>query len=196
MTTTHSPSPRVHTRGIAVGIGGGIAGAIAMGMWAMIASERSGKGFFTPMHHIAALLAGNDALMGSVKAAMHGNNYEISAGAAILGLVMHMMVGAILGALFGAALSYTPLARSVSVVAGLLWGAVIAVLNALVVLPIAAGIFGVEPLAMGPAAGKTPVADMASMAGWATWLPEHLVFGLVLGLVVAFGSVGTALRRA
>ncbi len=47
--------------------------------------------------------------------------------------------------------------------------------NALVVLPVVANLFGV---------GEA-ISDMPTMVGWGTFTVEHVLFGLVLGAIVA-----------
>ncbi len=69
---------------------------------------------------------------------------------------------------------------------GLVYGALVFVVSAFVGLPLAASIFGVDDLAEGPMAGMNSIADMAEMAGW-VFFSEHLLFGLVTGLLIAAG---------
>ena len=59
--------------------------------------------------------------------------------------------------------------------AGLVWGAAVFALSAFIGLPIAAALFG----------SGDQIANMAEMAGWGTFIIEHLLYGLVLGLLVA-----------
>ena len=146
-----------------------IAGA-AMAMFAMVASVTyQNHGFFTPLFHISALFGSPDAMMRSGMEAMAGNEFWFSAGPAALGLLIHMMTGAMFG--IGFALLARRLSRTLLVPAGALYGLAVFVVSAFVSLPVAAKITG---------SGAT-ISDMASMVGWATFAAEHVMFGLVLG---------------
>ena len=58
-------------------------------------------------------------------------------------------------------------------------------------LPVAAAIFGVDTLAEGDMNGMNPIGDMAQMAGTNVFIPEHLVFGLVVGVLYALSLRST-----
>ena len=146
-----------------------IAGA-AMAMFAMVASVTyQHHGFFTPLLHISALFGSPDAMMRSGMEAMAGNKFWFSAGPAALGLLIHMMTGAMFG--IGFALLARRLSRTLLVPAGVVYGLAVFVVSAFVGLPVAAKITG---------SGAT-ISDMASMVGYATFAVEHVMFGLVLG---------------
>lgn len=188
MSTTQARSTATRTSPARAALHGAGAGAVAslpMGIYAMGASFAKDTGFFTPLHHIASLFAAPDAMMESMAAHQtEGEAFVLTAGVALLGAVIHMMTGAMYGALLGVAL-VAVLARAnpgTAVLAGigLGFGALVFAISAFVGLPAAAALFG---------AGE-PIADMASMAGWWTFLVEHLVFGVVAALVAA-----AALRR-
>jgi len=189
MSTTTQTSPRsTLVRGAAYGAGAGVVASIAMGMYAMVASYLKDTGFFTPLHHIASLLAEPAAMMESMMAAdMKGDHFVITAGVALLGLVIHMMTGAVYGAILGAAVATLKLGVAALAGIGLVYGALVFVASAFVGLPVASAIFGVEDLAEGPMAGMNAIADMAEMAGWGVFFSEHLVFGVVTGLLIAAG---------
>jgi hypothetical protein len=109
----------------------------------------------------------------SMQEAMAGRDFYFDAGPAMVGLAVHMMTGAAWGALFSVlALGLTRLG---AVVAGVVYGAGVLVVMSFVVLPVVADLFG----------GGPPISDMAEMSGWGTFTVEHLIFGLVAGLVVA-----------
>lgn len=184
--TKHHASATLQ-RGIAVGAGAGVVASIAMGAYAMVASLVKDTGFFTPLHHIATLFAEPADMMTSMMSADMGEGaWEIAAGTALLGLVIHMVTGAVYGAFFGVVavlLRWTGV--GLLALAGLVWGGIVFLVSAFVGLPLAAAVFGVDDLAEGPMAGMNPIADMAEMAGWGTFVVEHLVFGLVIGLLVA-----------
>jgi len=74
-----------------------------MAAYAMIAAATyQGSGFFTPLYHIASVVISPADMMSSMKSAtMGGSNFEFFAGAALLGALIHMMVGAMYGVGFG-----------------------------------------------------------------------------------------------
>lgn len=175
MSTTTETSPRsTLVRGAAYGAGAGVVASVVMGMYAMVASYLKDTGFFTPLHHIASLLAEPAAMMA---AKTEGDHFVITAGVALLGLVIHMMTGAIYGAILGAAVATLKLGVGALAGIGLLYGALVFVVSAFVGLPLAAAVFD---------AGE-PISEMASKAGWWTFGIEHVVFGVVAGLLVAAG---------
>lgn len=186
MSTDTKRSTRVGpVRGLTVGIGAGVIASVAMGMYAMVASLTKDTGFFTPLHHIATLFMSPADMMASMMAT---GSFEIAAGTAIVGLMIHMMTGAMYGGIFGVVVAQLKLTGAgLLAVIGVVYGALVFVMSAYVGLPLAAAVFGVDDLAEGPMAGKNPIADMAEMAGWGTFVAEHLVFGLVLGLLVVAG---------
>lgn len=187
-TTTDSTTSTALVRGAAYGAGAGIVASIAMGVYAMVASYLKDTGFFTPLHHIATLFAEPTAMMESMMAAMEkGDDFAITGGVAFLGLVIHMMTGAMYGAILGLAVAKLKLGVAILAAAGLVYGAIVFVASAFVGLPLAASIFGVDDLAEGPMAGMNSIADMAEMAGWGVFFSEHLLFGLVTGLLIAAG---------
>ena len=146
-----------------------IAGA-AMAMFAMVASVTyQHHGFFTPLFHISALFGSPDAMMRSVAEAMAGNRFWFSAGPAALGLLIHMMTGAMFGV--GFALLARRLPRTALVPAGAVYGLAVFVVSAFVGLPVAAKITG----------SGSAISDMATMVGWATFAVEHMMFGIVVG---------------
>ncbi|MGH2680686.1 MAG: hypothetical protein ACRDG8_09455 [Actinomycetota bacterium] len=79
----------------------GVAAAVVMGMFAMLASATyHDTGFFTPLHHIASALIEPNAMMRSMEAGMAGDTFTISVGPALLGLTLHLATGAFWGAIF------------------------------------------------------------------------------------------------
>ena len=151
------------------GVAGMIAGA-AMAMFAMVASVTyQHHGFFTPLFHISALFGSPDAMMRSAAEAMAGNKFWFSAGPAALGLLIHMMTGAMFG--IGFALLARRLPRTVLVPAGAIYGLALFVVSAFIGLPVAAKITG----------SGTTISEMAKMVGWATFAVEHMMFGIVVG---------------
>lgn len=171
-------------RGVKAGIIGGMVGAMLMAMYAMVASVADKHGFFTPLYHIASTFISPKAMMDSMGAAMAGDELTFRAGPAVVGLIIHMMTGAMAGAMFGAAAVRLRLGRGVAVVTGGAFGLVVLVVNGFVGLPVMASVFG----------GGDAIRHMPKMVGWGTFSVEHLVYGLVLGGVVAMAT--SAVRAA
>jgi hypothetical protein len=168
---------RIRSRSLVLaGVGAGILGAAIMAIFAMIASATyHGTGFFTPMYHIAASILSPEAMMASAAEAQAGNAFYLVPIPALVGLLLHVSVGAVFGAIL-------PLVGQVLGVRGRMWvglgiayGVAVLVLMSFAGLPLAAALFG----------GGEPIANMPEMAGWWTFGIEHVLFGLVLGLVFA-----------
>jgi hypothetical protein len=178
-TTDVRSTPRTSlVRGAAYGAGAGVIASVVMGVYAMVASYLKDTGFFTPLHHIASLLAAPDSMRESMMAhQMDGDAFVVTAGVAILGAVIHMMTGAMYGAILGLAVARLKLSIGAIAGIGLVYGALVFVVSAFIGLPVAAAIFD---------AGD-PIADMAEMAGWWTFFIEHLLFGVVATVLVAGG---------
>lgn len=176
-TSTRSPLGRV----VAIGAGAGVVASLAMAMYAMVAAWAKDTGSFTPLHHIASLVVSQDSMMTSMQEAMAGNAFHLEVGPALVGAMIHMMTGAMYGAMFAVVVSRLGLGRMLLVGVGLVYGAMVFAVSAWIGLPIAAGIFG----------SGDQIADMAEMAGWGTFVAEHLVFGVVLGALVALRSAPT-----
>lgn len=172
----HSSMSNARGRGAVAGLVGGLLGAVLMITYAMVISfAYKDVGLFTPLYHIGTTFAEPAAMMASMEAAMSGDGVLFDAGPAALGLVVHLLTGAVAGAVFGVLLSMTSLSRMLTVGAGVGFGIAVMLANAYVGLPIVAEVFG----------GGDPIADMPSMAGWGTFFVEHVIFGAVLGAVVA-----------
>jgi hypothetical protein len=174
MTRTTTPSSSLG-RAIFVGAGAGILASLIMALYAMIAGWAKGAGFFTPLYHIASLWASPNTMMASMEDGMAGNPFHFDSGPAVLGVAIHMMTAAMYGAVFGLLVARVRLGTAALAGAGLVWGAADFALNAFIGLPIAAALFG----------SGDQIANMAEMAGWSTFIIEHLLYGLVLGLLVA-----------
>jgi len=86
-----------------------------------------------------------------------------------------MMIGAMYGAMFAVAATLLRLSGSMLVVGGAVWGAMVFAISSFAALPLAAVLFG----------SGDQIAEMASMVGYPTFLAEHVIFGLVLGLLLA-----------
>ena len=161
---------------------GAVAGVIAslmMAAYAMIsAATYQGSGFFTPLYHIASTFISPDDMMSSMKGATGGSNFEFFAGPAILGALIHMMVGAMYGVGFGVLASLTRMRGMALVAAAVVWGGFVFVISSFVGLPLAAAIFN----------SGDQITNMAELVGYGTFLVEHLIFGLFLGLILLMGA--------
>ncbi len=117
---------------------GAIAGVIAgivFAMFEMIMAAIMGDGFFMPLRMIGAIVLGEDALMPS---------YSL-VGAAVVGLVVHMLLSAVYGAMFGALVGLVPALaenRTMLIVAATLYGFALWLINFYVVAPMAFEWFG------------------------------------------------------
>jgi hypothetical protein len=151
----------------------------------MVAAWSQGSGFFTPLYHIATLWSSHDPLMTSMQDAAAGNDFHFAIGTAVLGALIHMMTGAMYGALLGLVATRLSLSPVPLGLVGLGYGALVFVGSAFVGLPLAAAVFG----------SGDPIRNMAEMAGWGTFFTEHLLFGLVLGLLVGLWA-GARRRRS
>lgn len=115
--------------------------------------------------------------------AVMGSTFYFTLGPAIIGLVIHMMVGAMYGAVLAVPVSLCRVsAPLLLVMAGTLWGAVAFVLSSWVLLPLVASILS----------SGDQITHTASMVGYGTFLVEHLIFGMTLGVLLALGQA----RRA
>jgi hypothetical protein len=149
----------------------GAVASVAMGMLAMVAAATyQHTGFFTPLYHIASPIIGTDTLMRSM-----GTTY-LSVGPALLGLAVHMMVGAFWGTLFVALARSLRITGPAAVAAGAAYGVAVMFVMALLGLPATAAILR----------GGEMVRDMASLVGWGTFTAEHVLFGAVLGIAWAW----------
>jgi uncharacterized membrane protein YagU involved in acid resistance len=153
----------------------GVIASIAMGMFAMVAAATyQDTGFFTPLYHITSLVMSPSTMMGSMMAAQQGTTFTFAAGPAFVGLMIHMMTGAMFGAIFGVVLTRLPeLATLPRLFAGAAFG----------VAAFAASTFILLPLASLFANDTDAIDTMAKIVGYPTFLAEHVVFGLVLGLL-------------
>ncbi|WP_206051097.1 hypothetical protein [Nocardioides speluncae] len=174
--------PTSLTRALLVGAGAGVIASLVMAMYAMIAAWEKGTGFFTPLYHIASLWASGDSMMASMEDAAAGTDFHFVLGTAILGALIHITTGAGYGAVFGLIASRLPFGLAVLAVVGLVYGFIVFAVSAYAGLPLAAAVFD----------SGDPIKNMAEMAGWGTFIIEHLLFGLVLGVLVALGNRKTA----
>jgi len=173
---------RSQLRTIAYGAAAGVVASLAMAAFAMVAAWQKGTGFFTPLHHIASLVASEDSMMASMTDAMAGHDFHVVLGTALLGATTHMMTGALYGAVFGVIASRLGLSPGVLVAAGVLYGAIVFATSAFVGLPLVAAVLG----------SGDSIRNMAELAGWGTFVTEHLIFGAVVGILSGMTARGRA----
>jgi hypothetical protein len=120
-------------RSVGLGAGAGVIASMLMAGYAMIASATyQHTGFFTPLYHIASAFITPNHRMMSAQSAMHGSTFVSYGGPAVLGAVIHMMVGAMYGALFGALVALTRLSGMMLIAAGAVWGAAVFVISSFI----------------------------------------------------------------
>ena len=156
------------------GIVGGVIASMAMAMYAMVVTGVvQSVGFFTPLYHIASVVTSPAAMMASMDAAMAGNAFYFSAGTAIVGAAIHMMTGAMAGVAFVLLARMTAIKGLWAVIAGAMFGLVVMLVNGLCLLPITSRLFD---------RGEA-ITNMADIVGWGHFSVQHLIYGMMLGLV-------------
>ena len=169
----HSARNSAIGRTIGIGaIAGIVAGAI-MAMYAMLASAAFlQQGFFTPLYGIASPLIGSNAMMTSMQQGLY-----FSFGAALLGLIVHVMWAAGYGIVFFLLARAVRLHGAQAIIAGILYGIALELVMSLIVLPL---------LGLG---------GMPGTIGLPSFTVEHLLFGATLGIWVAWrpGDVTAAI---
>ncbi|MGV8964637.1 MAG: hypothetical protein ACOH2F_00035 [Cellulomonas sp.] len=164
------------TQGAVGGALAGMAASLVMAMFAMIAAATyQNSGFFTPLYHIASTFISPDTMMASMQQAMDGATFYFVFGPAVVGALVHMMIGAMYGAMFAIAAVLLRLRGPILIPAGAVWGAMVFVISSFAALPIAAAVFS----------SGDQIAQMAAKVGYGTFLTEHLLFGLALGMLLA-----------
>lgn len=178
------PTPTTNNlgRSAAVGAGVGVIASIVMAMYAMFASLAKDHGFFTPLYHIASLWISPSHLMMSMQNGMMHHNFTFAFGPAVLGAILHMMTGAMYGAVFGVIASRLNLGLGALAGLGLVYGFIVFVISSYIGLPIAGAIFS----------SGDQIKNMAKMAGWGTFIVEHLLFGITLGSMIAMAKARMA----
>lgn len=190
MTRTTTPSGVGHSslgRAVLIGAIAGVIASVVMAMYAMIAADAKDTGFFTPLYHIASLVTNDSNMMKSMKAdQMNGDAFTFLFGPAVLGAMIHMMTGAMYGAVFGVIASRLRLGLTALAGVGVVYGFLVFVMSAYIGLPLAAAIFN----------SGDPIKNMAEMAGWGTFIVEHLLYGVALGALTALGLARYSSHRA
>jgi hypothetical protein len=171
VATTSRVVPAV-LRGAVLGM---VASLVMVAFAMMAAATYQHSGFFTPLYHIASTFISPSTLMTSMQEAMAGGTFYFAFGPAVVGAIIHMMIGAMYGVMFAVVALLLRLRGRVLVAAGVVWGAMAFLVSSFVALPVAANLFG----------SGDQIAHMAAKVGYGTFLTEHLLFGLALGLLLA-----------
>ena len=129
-------------------VGAGLIAAIVMAVFAMIVAASRGPGFFAPMKLISAVVLGQRAM-------------TIGAGAVVLGIAIHLAMGALLGALFAAVVFSRP-SWLATVALALIYSTGVYLVMSILILP-----------------WGNPVMLHHISLSW--FLLYHLAFGLTLG---------------
>ncbi|WP_435198492.1 hypothetical protein [Janibacter sp. GS2] len=180
MSTTTTPHASTRgttiTRAASLGAVAGVIASLMMAAYAMIAAATyQGSGFFTPLYHIASVFISPADMMASMKSATAGGSiFEFFAGPALVGALVHMMVGAMYGVGFAVLARLTRVRGMALVAAAVIWGALVFVISSFVGLPLAAALFN----------SGDQITNMAELVGYGTFLVEHLIFGLFLGVIL------------
>lgn len=152
----------------------GVLASVVMALYAMAAAWSKDTGFFTPLYHIASLWISPDAMLASMKDGMAGDAFHVEAGPVVLGAAIHMLTGAAYGVVFAVAVAGLALGRSTLAVAALVWGGLVFVISSFIGLPLAGALFD----------SGDQIKKMAELAGWGTFVIEHLLYGLALGVLL------------
>lgn len=184
-TTAHTDTKAGFGRTLVVGAIAGVIASLVMAMFAMIAAATyQHSGFFTPLFHIGSVLIDPSTMMASMQQAMAGSNFYFAFGPAVVGAVVHMMVGAMYGIVFAVIVRMAKLRGVNLLIAGMIYGAIVFAVSAWIGLPLAAAIL----------ASGDQIANMASMVGYGTFVTEHIMFGLATALaMLPFTRRATAL---
>ncbi|MGK2853897.1 MAG: hypothetical protein ACSLE3_07290 [Microbacteriaceae bacterium] len=174
-TAAHTDTKAGLGRTLVVGAVAGVIGSLVMAMFAMIAAATyQGAGFFTPLYHIASLFLDPSTMMASMEQGMAGSNFYFAFGPAVVGAIVHMMVGAMYGVVFAVIVRMAKLRGIVLIVAGMVYGVIIFAVSSWIGLPLAAAIFS----------SGDQITNMASMVGYGTFIVEHIMFGAAAALVL------------
>jgi uncharacterized membrane protein YagU involved in acid resistance len=138
----------------------GIVASSVMAVYAIFASGALlGQGWFTPLYGMASPLIGPQAMMTSMKMGTY-----VAGGPALMGLITHTLWGALFGIVFGWLIRSRHITGQNVLVAGAGFGLAVLLFMSFLLLPLVG-------------AGGMP-----GMVGWPSFIFEHLLFGLVLGL--------------
>jgi uncharacterized membrane protein YagU involved in acid resistance len=159
-------------RAIETGMMSGMAAAVPMGIFAMIASASWQRaGFYTPWYRIASVLDPLPLQASLEEAATGSPSFYFYPQPMFAGFAVHLAIGGFFGVLFVLLVRALRVRGPVALAAGVLYGLVVAALMGLLLLPVAADQLG----------GGRQIAEAASIVGWPTFAVWHLLYGLGLG---------------
>ena len=163
-------------RVIETGMMAGMAAAVPMAIFAMIASATWQRaGFYTPMYRIASVLDPLPLEASLEEAAAGSPSFYFYPQPMFAGFAVHLAIGGFFGVLFVVLVRALRVRGPASLAAGVLYGLAVAALMGLVLLPLAAEQLG----------GGRQIAEAASIVGWPTFAAWHLLYGLGLGIWMA-----------
>jgi hypothetical protein len=171
-------------RVVEAGILAGVAGAIPMGLFAMIASATwLGDGLYTPAYRVAFMVE-TTAVDESIRRAAAGDPFYLSREAFAFGLALHCFVAGAFGAVFAlAARALRPRSAAALAGYGFLYALGVLAVMSLVVLPALA-----RHLAPGRALGS-----LAEEVGLVSLVLAHVLYGIAM---TAWPPLRAAVLRA
>jgi hypothetical protein len=159
-------------RAIENGMMAGMAAAVPMGIFAMIASATWQRaGFYTPMYRIASVLDPLPLEAALEEAAADSPSFWFFPQPMFAGTAVHLAIGGFFGILFVALVRALRVRGPAALAAGVAYGLAVAAFMGLAWLPVLAEWLG----------GGRQIAEAASIVGWPTFLAWHVIYGLGLG---------------
>ena len=159
-------------RAVEAGMMAGMAAAVPMAIFAMIASATwQHAGFWTPWYRIAAVLDPLPLQASLEEAASDRPSFYFYPQPMFAGLAVHLAIGGFFGILFVLPARALRVRGRAALAVGVAYGLAVAALMGLVVLPVAADLLGAGP----------QIGDAAGIVGWPTFAAWHLLYGLGLG---------------
>jgi len=155
----------------------GMVAAFVMGLFAMVVAAIRGLGLYTPLYLVTAVVEPGP-LRVSLGEAAEGWRFYFEVGPAAAGMAVHLAIGAAFGAVFVLLARALRFRGPVAVAAGVAYGLAVLAFMSLVALPWAAG---------GTAGGEL-IANAPELLGWPVFTVEHVLYGLVLGILVSRGA--------
>ena len=111
----------------------GVIGGVLMALFTMLATATYLQmGFFTPLYAIAAPLIGRQTLVTSLTNGV----FYFAPGAALLGLLVHLLWSAFWGMIFGLIARGLHLTGGVAIISGLVYGLLVMLIMGFIVVPL------------------------------------------------------------
>src|SRR5207248_5569190 len=131
MQTTRDTSQSIQF--LLLGALAGVIGGVLMALFTMLATATYLQvGFFTPLYAIAAPLIGRQTLLTSLTDGV----FYFAPGAALLGLLVHLLWSAFWGMIFGLIARGLHLTGGVAIISGLVYGLLVMLVMLFIVVPI------------------------------------------------------------